>query len=360
MKQILLMSICTSIAMTVSRAVAQEEDASDAESSDTATVEETTNVNLVPAPKVEAEKFFFILPKCKVLEGLAEVCKPNASWESLEEGKFYPLGSEFRTTSASTHLTIQIGERCFVNITGEASFGTGIEPLGAKERMIILKSGKIELKLPTNLPEGLLTITAAGFTVRNPAGESQYVYKPTGDGDFASVRCVTGSLAVEGRHFKIPLMRAANEVHIRTSQDNLVTCLYGKSGDYIVELEQGVAIVRDFDTGKDKNEEKPLKWTLSPQTSVRIHRKAVNVEEPMAVTTMTFDASGALKNRCAFFETRPELTTGELGKAALKEKTEAAQKEAEAAETVGVESEPSNSSADASEGESSSNSSEEE
>ena len=338
-------------------AVAQENETEETTISETAT-EETSD--LVPLKKPEPDKFFFLLPKCKLQEGAAEVLKPGATWEPVKEGKFYPLGSVYRTTTASARLTIQLGDDSFVKIVGEASFGTGAQVIGAKERTIILKSGQIDIKLPSNLPEGMLTVTAPGFSVINPAGESRYVYEATGDGELASVRCVTGSLAVQGRHFKIKLMRAANEIRIRTSQDMLFTGLYGKSGDYVVDLEQGDAIERDFDTGKEKVIAKSLAWTLSPQTAIRIHRAATAANKPMAVTIMTFDASGDLKNRCAFFEGRPEMTTGEQAAAAIKEKTEAAKKAVDAAETVAVDAEPSSeATSNNEEGDASSDSSEE-
>ncbi len=347
------------IAFATTCTMAQEEESSDTESTAEASVEESSE--LIPTTKAAPDKFFFVLPKCQQLEGAAEVLKSGGStWEPLEEGKYYPLGSIYRTTSATTQLTIQLGESSFIKIDGVASFGTGVQALDKKDRTIILKSGQIDIKLPPNLPEGMLTVTAPGFAVVNPAGESRYTYNSTGDGDSASVRCVTGSLSLEGRHFKIKLMRAANEIRIRTSQDMLFTGLYGKSGDYIVDLEQGDAIERDFDTGKDKVVPKTLAWSLSPQTAIRIHRAVAAADKPMAVTIMTFDASGGLKNRCAFFEGRPELTTGEQAAAAIKEKTEAAKKAVDAAETATTDSKSAEDGANTEEGEESTSDSSEE
>ncbi len=340
MNRISRVVVCTSAAFLAACAMAQEEEtvAEGAESAADAVSEEVTD--LIPVKKAQPDKFFFLLPKCKLVEGAAEVLKPGCAWAPVEEDKFYPLGSVYRTTTATSRLTIQLGDSSFIDVKGVASFGTGLQAVGVKERTIILKSGQIDLKLPSNLSEGLLTVTAPGFSVTNPAGESRYTYEATGDGENASVRCVTGSLSLEGRHFKIKLMRAANEIRIRTSQDMLFTGLYGKSGDYVIDLDQGDAIERDFDTGKEKVIPKSLAWTLSPQTAVRIHRAVAAADKPMAVTIMTFDASGDLKNRCAFFEGRPELTTGEQAAAAIKEKTEAAKKAVDEAETVTVDAEP--------------------
>ena len=357
MKTLSRISACAVVALATTCTMAQEEDETTSEVASDTEVEGVAE--LAVAPKVATDKFFFALPKCQLLEGAAEVRKPGATaWEAIEEGKYYPLGSVYRTTTKATRLTIQLGESSFIKIEGEASFGTVAQAIGTKERVVELKAGQIDIKLPSNLPEGMLTVTAPGFSVLNPAGESRYTYEATGDGEFASVRCVTGSLALQGRHFKIKMMRAANEIHIRTSQDMLFTGLYGKSGDYVVDLDQGDAIERDFDTGKEKVVSKSLAWSLSPQTAIRIHRAISAADKPMAVTIMTFDASGDLKNRCAFFEGRPELTTGEQAAAAIKEKTEAAKKAVDAAETVTVDAEPTEGS-NGEEGESASSSDEE-
>ena len=131
----------------------------------------------------------------------------------------------------------------------------------------------------------------------------------------ATIRCVTGTLAVEGRHFsigpkstadyeKFHPMRAANEIRIQTSQDALFTGIYGVRGDPDCLLDQGLVKIRDVETGESHIEPKVLQWTLSPQTAVRIQRAVPELGENMAVSVMTFDAAGNLKNRCAFTENR--------------------------------------------------------
>ena len=318
MKRISRVLICGAAAVAVVCASAQEEDSMTDESSEEPAEEVVAGAKTKQA--AQPEKFYFALPMCRLLDGQAEVIKPGASaWQPIEEGRFYPLGCSYRTIGAATRLTIQFGAASEVNIEGEASFGTVAQPLGVKTRTIILKSGTITLKLPRNLPEGMMTVTAPGFSVFNLAGDSRYSYEATGDGDLAVVR------------------HAANEVKIRTSQDILFTGLYGTSGDYVVNLDQGAAYTKDFETNKEKVSDKTLAWKLSPQTAVRIHRSVPQVGARMAVTVMTFDSAGGLVNRCAFVEGRPELSTGEQGEAAIQEKEAAAKKAADAAETATVE-----------------------
>ena len=277
-------------------------------------------------------KFFHTLPTVAKLEGSASVLKPGArDWEPAVEGKFYPLGSVYRTSGQGTRLTVALGRSCSVIVAGEASFGTRGQGLDVKSRAILLKSGTITVDLPRNLPEGLFFVEAPGFSVLNAAGKSTYRYVKTGDGDKATIRCVTGSLAIEGLHFRILSMRAANEVCIQTSQDALFTGIYGTRGDYVCKLDQGLIKISDIETGKEHTEQKFLEWKISPQTAVRIQRAVPEVGENMAVTVMTFDAAGTLKNRCAFAENRFEVNSGEL---APHDKSSQAELEKKAAEVT--------------------------
>ena len=286
-------------------------------------------------------KFFYTLPKAEKLEGSADVLKPGArDWEAAVEGRFYPLGSVFRTVGASTRFTVGLGRQCRVTIVGESSFGTRGQGLDVKSRAILLKGGVVSVDLPRNFPEGMFFVDAPGFSVVNPAGKSTYRYAKTGDGDKATIRCVTGSLSVEGLNFKILSMRAANEVCLQTSQDALFTGIYGTRGDYICKLDQGTVKIHDVETGKSHTEQKFLEWKVSPQTAVRIQRAVPEIGENMAVTVMTFDAAGNLKNRCAFAENRFEVNSGELAPNDKSSQSELEKKAAEAtAETTVVETE---------------------
>lgn len=317
----------------------------------------------VPGVKsARKDKYFHILPFCRRLDlesrpdrpaGKAEVLTPMAKeWVPVKEGKFYPLGSTYRTTGPATRLRMQFGNEVEVSIGGDAEFGTRAQALDEKSRTVTLGYGTINVKLPLNMPEGLFVVTTPSFKAINLAGESRYTHKRPedldkrakrrhfgdGDGEDWIVRCVTGMLTIEGRHFRIPSMKAAQEVEIRASQDLLFTGLYGKRGDYIVKLDQGRVYVKDYETGKLNIEDKVLDWKMSPQTAVRIHRAVPAVGERMSVTVMTFDASGELKNRCAFAEKMVEVNSGELGPTSKKDREELAKKAAEATENVAAES----------------------
>lgn len=286
-----------------------------------------------PAKKTAS---FTALPLCRRIEGLAEVCKPMGEWQTAEEGKYYPLGSSYRVGKES-RLELAFGTESTAIIENGASFGTLNQAYGKPSRTLVLQSGTVDLKLADNLPEGAFFVTAKGFTVKNPAGESRYVMEPTVDGEKIVVRCVTGSLGIEGRHFDIPQMRAADEVIIRSSHDFLSTKLSGTSGDYVVKLDQGL-LSKDTidDEGNRKLVSEPVvsEWHLSPATSVVINRSLPTIGSRMSVHTMAFDAAGERKSECYFCEGRAEVNSGEL---VVKEKTdgeELAKRAAEAAETT--------------------------
>jgi hypothetical protein len=60
-------------------------------------------------PKAEPQHFF-TLPKVHRLVGVAEVLKPGyAEWAQAEEGRFYPLGTQFRTVGKESRMTVQLG-----------------------------------------------------------------------------------------------------------------------------------------------------------------------------------------------------------------------------------------------------------
>lgn len=327
-------AVCA-IAFASAVACAQDEESSEA----VPAAEQGEGTPLAAASQRAPARLFHTMPFCRRVEGVCEVRKPGAGeWGAAEEGRFYPLGSSYRTMGAASRMTVQFGPEAEIEIAGDSSFSTVNQGLDVKTRTIALEAGTVVLTLPRNMPEGMFTAMAPGFTVSNQAGESRYTYNRTGDGDLAVVRCVTGALSVGGRHFSIPSMKAANEVRIRTSQDNLFTGLYGTSGDYVVNLDQGVVAIRDFETGETKQESKTLEWRMSPKTAVRIHRAVPAIGERMSVTVMTFDASGGLQNRCAFAEGRSEINTGEQGTAVLAAQEEdLAKKAAEASDTVAEE-----------------------
>jgi len=259
-------------------------------------------------------KIFTTMPLCKRIEGSGSIRKPGGEWEPAEEGRFYPFGMEYRAEKGSM-LEVAFGSSSSVVIKNGSAFGTRVQALGVKSRTIYPIAGQIDLKLADNLPQGAFVVAAPGFSVLNPAGVSRIVYRDVGDGDEATVRCITGTLSVEGRHFGIREMSSADEIRIRTSRDHLCTFLYGTSGDYVVKVDQGHRMREEFgEDGRLKTivEKADLDWHLTPSTKIVIGRAVPSVGEKMSVHTMVFDAMGERKSECSFCETRAELNSGEI------------------------------------------------
>ena len=292
---------------------------------------------LVAKTNAAPTKAFTTLPLCRRIEGVASVRKPGGEWERAEEGRFYPFGSSYRAEKGGA-LDVAFGSGSIATVADGSEFGTRTQEIGVKSRMIVLVNGTINLRLPDNLPEGMFFLTAPGFTIKNPAGVSVITYADKGDGDEATVLCKTGSLGIEGRHFDIPVMRAADEVKIRTSRDHLITTLYSSSGNYVVNLDQGMCTRQEFgDDGRQKDvvERGTLAWHLSPRTKVRIDRAVPAIGERMSVHTMTFDAAGALQNERSFTEGCAEVNSGELvAKKVKADGDELAKRAAEVTETT--------------------------
>ena len=298
-------------------------------------------------PSVPQEvKPFTALVRCARAKGVVLVLKPGASdWAAAEEGRYYPLGTSFRTAPEQDQpasAEFAFGPMSYVRLTGAAEVATKAIAIGDPARTVVLKSGRVMVNVPRTLKEGLFFVAAPYFTCSNLAGESLFDYKPLGDGDETVVRCVTGSLALEGRHYKMPRMVAANQVRIRSTGDDLYSWLRGERGDSKVFLDQGLMTEKNFETGEEKDVQKTYEFSLSPRCAIKIFRRRSPVGGNMLVSMMATDAAGVIKTRCAFAEGRSNVNSGELVIApvettnAEKEKAKAASEETEEVEAVEV------------------------
>lgn len=281
--------------------------------------EDVEEQSSAPAAKTEAAKeevkWFFTLPVCRTIQGEASVLKPGAQkWEAAEEGRFYALGSSFRAEKGGS-ITIAFGKGSTVTVENGASFATRSQTLAIPSRTIVPTGGEMLVKLPGTMKSGLFFVTTPGFTIKNMAGNSKVVYSDKVDGVDAIVRCVTGTMEVEGRHFAIPQMHAADEFRIRTSHDELETVIYGKSGDYVMNLDRGIVarkVVQDDGSIKEVFSPEKLEWHLSVGTRVQINRAVPAIGERLSVTMMTFNPAGEMRNNFAFAEGCGSVNTGEL------------------------------------------------
>ena len=288
---------------------AQEEGA-DGETKQEATVEGLDPALVKAATAKPAAKHFHTLVKVSEAVGDVLVKLPRTSdFRRAEEGKFYPNGSSFRTSGGTA--VFEFGKECTMKVTGDAEFGTREEELSSQQRSVIPVRGSFVVSLPRTLPTGLFTMAFPNFTAKDLAGESHYELVPSGDGDEVVVHVVTGMLAIEGPHYRVLRMSAADRMRIRTTGDSLFTSLRGESGDYKVSLDQGCTTYKDPITGEVKRQDKRLDFSLTPQCAIKIFRKRAQVGGRMAVSVMTFDPAGEMRNRFTFAEGSEKVNFGE-------------------------------------------------
>ena len=306
MNRALTYFVCASVLGAVSVLSAQEE------TENNATKESMTELDpaLVKAvaDKPAAKHFHalvrFIHANAEVLVKLPR----QSEFKPAVEGKFYPTGSTFRATDGAE---FEFGKDAVLKAKGEAEFVIRETEYGAQPRTVTLVRGAITVSLPRTLPTGLFSVAYPNFTARDMAGESNHELVPSGDGNEAVVHVITGMLALEGPHYTVARMSAADRVRIRTTGDALFTSLRGEAGDYKVTLDQGVTTYRDPISGDVSNQVRRLDFSLTPQCAIKIFRKRSQVGGRMAVSVMTFDPSGEMHNRFTFAEGVASVNFGE-------------------------------------------------
>ncbi len=291
-------AFCVPFAVT-----AQSEGADDAAAAET----------VVTSPAKATARHYHALVKLAYANDNVSVKLPRQTeFKPAKEGKFYPNGATFRVASSGAEpVVFEFGPEAMVKVGGNAEFGTREVPMGGNTRTVTMVSGQISVSLPRTMPTGLFTVAYPNFTVKDLAGESSHELIPSGDGDEAVVHVITGMLAIEGSHYSVARMSAADRVRIRTTGESLFTSLRGESGDCKVTLEQGVTVYRDPISGTEKEQTIKLDYSLTPQCAIKIFRKRSQIGGRMAVSVMTFDPAGEIRNRYTFAEGTSKVNFGE-------------------------------------------------
>ena len=342
-------AFCVPFAVT-----AQSEGADDAASAETA---------VASSAKATARHYHALVKLAYANNNVSVKLPRQTEFKPAKEGKFYPNGATFRVTASGAEpVVFEFGPEAFVKVGGNAEFGTREVPMGGNTRTVTMVSGQISVSLPRTMPTGLFTVAYPNFTVKDLAGESSHELTPSGDGDEAVVHVITGMLAIDGAHYNVARMSAADRVRIRTTGESLFTSLRGESGDYKVTLDQGVTVYRDPIAGTEKEQARKLDYSLTPQCAIKIFRKRSQIGGRMAVSVMTFDPAGEIRNRYTFAEGAANVNFGEeiIRVQDISFKTKADGKKADAKEQKSEENaaapqEGASESTGSSEGESSSN-----
>ena len=305
--------ICAFVsALCATFALCAQEDSAEAPAKEGATAStDGLDPALVQAAAAKPKaKFFHELVRFMLADGEVSVRLPNQhEFKMAVEGKFYPNGSTFRVVGKSAQF--EFGKDAALKVNGDAEFSTATAEIGSQPRTVIPARGAFTISLPRTLPTGLFSVAYPNFTVKDLAGESKHELAPSGDGDEAVVHVITGMLALEGPHYTIARMSAADRIRIRTTGDRLFTSLRGEAGDYKVSLEQGTSSYRDPISGEVKTQERRLDFSLTPQCAIKIFRKRATVGGRVAVSVMTFDPAGEMRNRFTFAEGTASVNFGE-------------------------------------------------
>jgi hypothetical protein len=72
-----------------------------------------------------------------------------------------------------------------------------------------------------------------------------------------------------------------------------------------------VSVYRDPMSGEMKKQERKLEFSLTPQRAIKIFRKRSQIGGRMAVSVMTFDSAGEMRNRYTFAEGEASMNFGE-------------------------------------------------
>ena len=300
--------VCASVLCVPGALVAQEA------GEEGATAATEIDPALVKAAAVKpAAKHFHALVRFVASDGEVKVKLPRTNdFRPAVPGKFYPNGSMFRCSGAATAAAeFEFGKDATLKALGDVEFGTRDADISDQRRTVILSRGTVAASLPRTLPTGLFAIAYPNFTVKDMAGDSRHELTLSGDGNEAVVHVTTGMLSMDGLHYSIGRMSAADRIRIRTTGDALFTSLRGEAGDYKVSLEQGVVSYRDPISGAVSNQTRRLDFSLTPQCAIKIFRKRSQVGGRMAVSVMTFDPSGEMRNRFTFAEGTASVNFGE-------------------------------------------------
>ena len=295
-------AVCASFALT-----AQDDGAGDAAAAGDG------QALVASAAKKSTAKHFHTLVKLAFANDNVSVKLPRqAEFKPACEGKFYPNGSVFRVTETGGDPAVfEFGPEVLVKVAGAAEFATREVALTENARSVMIMNGTVTVSLPRTMPTGLFSVAYPNFTAKDLAGESNHTLTATGDGDEATVHVVTGMLALDGSHYKVARMGAADRIRIRTTAGALFTSLRGEAGDCKVTLDQGVTTYRDPVSGEKKEQVRHLDYNLTPQCAIKIFRKRSQVGGRMAVSVMTFDPAGEIRNRYTFAEGTAAVNFGE-------------------------------------------------
>ncbi len=232
------------------------------------------------------------------IRGGCEVNNPDVGqFAPALENKAYPLGSVFRTGANQTAFLI-FSARDSVQLFANTEVLVTRPEGNTDGRIVRLISGRIRTDLRDNLPEGSFGVETPNASCKNLSGRGDYTLSSDANGETLQIATVTGSARIEGPHYHIPALRAANIINIQTAADRSLSRLTTVSGDFAIILEKG--------------DEEPVQFGMSPRAVVKIWRENAPVGGRAIISTLVVGPTGIARHRFAYAEGRANIATGEL------------------------------------------------
>jgi len=262
------------------------------------------------AQQEASSKVFMPLVRLVQVRGKCEVLNPDlGSYAAAVDNKVYPLGTRFRTGPEST-ATLVFSAQESAQLMSSTEVCVEAPDKQPDNRVLRLISGIVKTSLRENLPEGSFSVSTPNAVCKNVEGRGEYSLSTTAVTETLQIATITGAARVEGPHYHIPALRAANTVNIQTAADRSFSRLTSVSGDFVIVLNKG--------------EEEPVSYGMSPKAVVKIWRENAPVGGRPVIATLVVSPTGIAKHRFAYAEGRSGVATGELVQAVTEEQEEEA------------------------------------
>ncbi|HRT30165.1 MAG TPA: hypothetical protein P5527_10260 [Kiritimatiellia bacterium] len=246
----------------------------------------------------ESAKTFMPMVRLIQVRGKCEALNPDVgSYAPAIENKVYPLGTSFRTGPESLATLVFSGQES-VQLASSTEVCVGTPDKQPDNRVLRLVAGTIKTSLRENLPEGSFSVCTPNAVSKNVEGRGEYTLFTDAVTETLQIATITGAACIEGSHYHIPALRAANTVNIQTSVDRSFSRLTSVSGDFVIILNKG--------------EEEPVNYGMSPKAVVKIWRENAPVGGRPVIAALVVSPTGIAKHRFAYAEGRSGVATGEL------------------------------------------------
>ncbi|MDA3926721.1 MAG: hypothetical protein PF904_18705 [Kiritimatiellae bacterium] len=234
------------------------------------------------------------------IQGICEVNNPDlGEFKQAKHNKAYPMGSIFRTGANSKCILIFSAADSAI-VTANSELMVTACKKTCQSLTLKLITGEIQTTLRDNLSDGSFSVNTPNCDIINISGRGSYTLGTEEGNEILKASTITGTARVEGPHYTIPALQAANKVNITTDPNRSFSRLTSVSGDFAIELSNGT--------------EEPIIYKMSPKALVKIWRESAPVGGRTIVSTLVVSPTGMARHRFAYAEGRKVLKTGELVK----------------------------------------------